>query len=366
MNFLIGIVPTILVLGILILIHELGHFIACRLTGVRVEKFSIGFGPEIFRIQGKETCYVISLLPFGGYVKPAGESASEISAEGPRPDEYLGASIPKRIFIVVAGVAMNYLLSFFLFFTIFVAGRPVPLAQVGGFVKGYPAESSGLVRGDRITAVGSVKVNTWEELTQTLSSLQDSKVELEIARQKETKRLSLPLRVEEVQDIFGKPHRVARLGIIPDSEVHRTERLSLVPALREAFLTEVHLTALTYQSIFYLATGRLSLKTVSGPIGIMAMTGTAAKMGAIYLLHLTAVLGISLAVINLLPIPALDGGHFLFLLIEAVQRKRVSMEFQERVTQIGFAFLMVLMVLVLYNDLVNLQVIDRVKAVFSH
>lgn len=366
MNFLIGFVPTILVLGILILIHELGHFIACRLTGVRVEKFSIGFGPEIFHVQGNQTRYAVSLFPFGGFVKPAGESASEIGVGGPRPDEYLGASIPKRIFIVIAGVAMNYLLSFFLFVTIFVMGRPIPLAQVGGFVKGYPAESSGLVRGDRIIAVGTARVSTWEDLTQTLNALKDSQVELEIQRQNEIKKLRVPLRVEEIRDIFGKSHQVARLGIIPDTDAHRTERLSLLPALREAFLTEIHLTVLTYQSIFYLATGRLSLKTVSGPIGIMAMTGTAAKMGAVYLLHLTAVLGISLAVINLLPIPALDGGHFLFLLIEAIQRRRVSLEFQERLTQIGFAFLMLLMVLVLYNDLINLQVIDRVKAVFSH
>jgi regulator of sigma E protease len=172
--------------------------------------------------------------------------------------------------------------------------------------------------------------------------------------------------LEEVKDVFGKSHLLARLGIVPDPEATRTERLAPFAAFREALLTELHLTGMTYQAVYYLATGQLSFKTVSGPLGIMVMTGTAAKMGLIYLLHLTAVLGISLAVINLLPIPALDGGHLIFLLIEALRGKGVSLEFQERLTQVGFALLMILMVFVLYNDLMNLQVFDRVKQVFAH
>lgn len=365
MGFLFGLIPTLVVLGILILIHEWGHFIACRLSKVRVEKFSIGFGPELFRFQGKETRYVISLFPFGGYVKPSGESLSEIEGEIPRPYDYLAAPVWKRIFIVIAGVGMNYLLSFVLFVTIFLMGRPVPLAQIGGFVEGYPAGSSGLMKGDHVTALAGTPVDSWEDLTESLSRMAASEVELEIRRGNKIKRVRVPLRVESVKDIFGQTHQVSRLGILPDREAFQIEKLPLIPALGQALVTECRLTAMTYKAIFYLVTGRLSLKTVSGPIGIMAMTGAAAKMGIIYLLHLTAVLGISLAVINLLPVPALDGGHLVFLLIEGVLGKRVSLQFQERATQVGFALLMVLMVLVLYNDLLNLQVIERVKAAFG-
>lgn len=361
MSFLAGLIPTLIVLGILILIHEWGHFIACRLSGVRVEKFSIGFGPELFHIQGKETRYVVSVLPVGGYVKPAGESLSELGAEGPRPTDYLGASVAKRIFIVVSGVLMNYLLAFVLFTAIYRMGRPVPLAQIGGFVAGYPAEASGLAKGDRIVAVGETPVESWEALTTALGRSEGPEVELQVLRRNRTFTREVPVRDESVKDVFGETHVVRRIGILPDAEAYQLERLSLFPALREAFVTEVHLSVMTYQAIFYLVTGRLSLRTVSGPIGIMAMTGTAAKMGPIYVLHLTAILSISLAVINLLPIPALDGGHLLFLFIEVLQRRRVSLEFQERATQVGFVLLMALMAFVIYNDLANLQVFDRLK-----
>lgn len=361
MNFLTGLIPTLIVLGILILVHEWGHFIACRLTGVRVEKFSIGFGPEVIHFQRNQTRYAISLFPLGGFVKPSGESISEIEGGSPRPYDFLAASVKKRIFIVTAGVAMNYLLSFVLFFTIFLLGRPVPLAQIGGFVEGYPASSSGLMKRDRIVAVGKVPVHSWEDLTEALSRVSTPQVELEVRRGNRIERLRIPLRVETVKDIFGETHPIHRLGVKPDPEAVETEKLLLIPAFREAFLTEVHLTGMTYRAFYYLVTGRLSLKSISGPVGIMTMTGIAAKMGAIYVLHLTAVLGISLAVINLLPIPALDGGHLIFLLIEMIQGRSVNFEFQERATQVGFALLMILMVFVLYNDLINLQVFDHLK-----
>ena len=365
MNFLFDLIPTLVVLGLLILVHEFGHFLACRVSKVRVEKFSIGFGPEILHFQGKETRYAVSLFPFGGFVKPAGESLSEIEGEKPRPGDYLAASVGKRIFIVVAGVLMNYFLSFVLFVVIFLAGRPVPLAQVGGFVEGYPAESSGLLKGDRITALNGNSVHSWEDLTEALSRITPPTVELGIMRKNEILMIQTAVRVESVKDVFGKVHELPRLGILPDRAAFETERLSFFPAVKEAFLTEWHLTVMTYKALFYLAIGRVSFKTISGPIGIMALTGAAAKMGFVYLLHLTAVLGISLAVINLMPIPALDGGHFAFLLIEAVQRRRVSLQFQERATQVGFALLMLLMVFVLFNDLVNLNVVERVKAAFG-
>lgn len=363
MNFLLNLVPTLIVLGVLILVHEWGHFIACRISGVRVEKFSIGFGPEIFSIQGKETRYTISLFPLGGFVKPAGESVSEISGT-PRPDDYLSAPLLKKIFIVVSGVGMNYALSFVLFILIFLSGRPVPLSQVGGFVKNYPAESSGLQVGDRILSLNARPVRTWEEMTAALSNLTITPARLQVSRNASVHVVEIPVKLESVQDVFGETHQVGRLGILPDPGAFEIEKLGMLQAITEAALTEYHLTLMTYKAFFYLATGRLSMKTLSGPIGIMTMTGSAAKKGIVHVLHLMAVLGISLAVINLLPIPALDGGHLLFLLIEGALGRKVSLQFQEKAAQIGFVLLMLLMGFVIYNDLVNLQVLDRVQSFF--
>ncbi len=365
MNFLFGLLPTAIVLGILILVHEFGHFIACRLSGVRVEKFSIGFGPKLLSLKGKETEYAISLFPFGGYVKPSGESASELEGGQLRPYDYLAAPVWKRIFIVAAGVLMNYVLSFVLFAAIYMIGRPVPLAQIGEFVKDYPAEASGLKKGDRVVTLEGAPVKLWADLTEKLNQVSREEVTLQVVREGKELSIRVPVRLEPIKDVFGKTHVLPRVGILPDQEAFEIEKLPFPTAIREAFITEVNLAVMTYKGLFYLVSGRLSLKTISGPIGIMAMTGTAAKLGIVYLLHLTAVLGISLAVINLLPIPALDGGHLVFLIIEAVRGKQVSLKFQERVTQIGFTFLMILMVLVLYNDIVNLQVFDRIKAVFG-
>ncbi len=366
MNFLISLIPTVLVLGILILIHELGHFIACRLTGVKVEKFSIGFGPEILHWQGRQTRYAISLLPLGGFVKPAGESASELTESGPKPGDYLAAPLGSRIFIVVAGVLMNYLLAFVLFALIFMMGRPVPGTRIGGFVEDYPAIQSELKEGDRIIQLNGIDVHTWVQLTDAIQHAPPG--ELAILVQRETNQgrirevaIRLAPKVETVKDIFSQDMEVRRLGIMPHPEAYEFERFGFIESLKRAWQTESYLTIMTHKALFYLLLGKLSLKTLAGPIGIVAMTGSAAQLGLPYVLQLTAILSVSLAVINLLPIPALDGGHLLFLLIEGIRRKSVSLEVQERATQVGFVLLMALMVFIIFNDLVNIQAFDKIK-----
>jgi regulator of sigma E protease len=365
MSFLASILPSLIVLGILIIIHEFGHFIACRMTGVDVEKFSIGFGPEIISWQGKKTRYAVSLFPLGGFVKPAGESVSELDSAGPRPGDYLAAPLWARILIVVAGVAMNYLLAYILFFAIFVTGRPIPGTTVQSFVEGYPAAESGMKEGDEIIRLAGRDVATWKELTESLEQAPEGELEVLVRRGADTVTLNMTPKSEIVPDLFGQKHKVRRIGIAPDPKASKFEKYPVIEALKVAWETEVFLTAMTHKAIFYLIMGKLSVKTVSGPIGIITMTGTAAQLGLPYVLQLTATLSISLAVINLLPIPALDGGHLLFLLIEAVSRRRVSLKVQERATQVGFVLLLTLMVFIVYNDIVNLDVISRIKGLFG-
>ena len=365
MHFLSSLLPALIVLGLLIIIHEFGHFLACRLTGVRVEKFSIGFGPEILNWQGPQTRYVVSLLPLGGFVKPAGETVSETDASGPKPGDYLAAPILARIFIVCAGVAMNYLLAFVLFTAIFLMGRPVPGTTVGGFMKGYPAETSGLAPGDQITALNGKKVDTWKDLTDLIEVSPEAPLELTVERNSQKLSLQITPKTESGKDLFGHPAQVKRLGIMPDPKANRFEKYGITESLKAAWETEWFLTSMTHKAIFYMMLGKLSMKSLSGPIGIVTMTGSALHLGLPYILQLTATLSISLAVINLFPVPALDGGHLLFLLIEVVRRKRVSLEFQERATQVGFFLLLTLMVFIIYNDLVNVDAFDRVRGILS-
>jgi len=159
-HFLLQIVPTLLILGVLIAIHELGHFIACRLSGVGVQKFSIGFGPELFSFQGKRTRYSLSLIPIGGFVKPQGETEEDVKTRGKGEVEgdYLSAIVWRRIFIVVSGVAMNYLFAYLIFVMVLCMGRSITSAKIGKMIDGYPAQKSGLMLGDVVTRLNGKSV----------------------------------------------------------------------------------------------------------------------------------------------------------------------------------------------------------------
>lgn len=364
MSFLTSVLPAAVVLGVLIVIHEFGHFMACRLTGVKVEKFSIGFGPVIFSWKSKETEYVLSLLPLGGFVKPAGESFSETGPEGPKKGDYLAAPLFSRIIIVTAGVFMNYVLAYVLFTAIFTMGRPVPGTTIATFVDGYPAKTSGLEKGDTITRINGASVSTWRDLMSALDSASDGVLQVAVLRQGNPKNFTVTPKTEDMKDIFGKHVKVRRLGITPDAAASKFEKYSFLESLKISWDTVVTMASTTYQALFYLAIGKLSLKTISGPIGIVTMAGSAVHLGLPYVLQLMASLSVSLAVINLLPIPALDGGHLLFLLLEGIIRKPISLKAQERATQVGFYLLLSLMVFVIYNDMVNLEVVHKIKSIF--
>lgn len=365
MHILLQIIPTIIVLGLLIFIHELGHFIACRMTGVKVEKFSIGFGPEIFAWQGKETKYVISIIPFGGFVKPQGESVEELGGEAhPREGDYLKAPILSRIIIVVAGAFMNYLLAFVLFAFIFMVGKPTISNKVGDFVEGYPAKESGLQKGDEIIAINGTQVANWMELTEKIMDNEKSSIDLDVLRNGKTEHIKISPKVEQGKDAFGDVHRMNRIGVMPAQE-YTYEKYGFLKSAQKGWDVLWETTRMTYKALWRLVTGRLSLKMLSGPIGIVVITGKAAELGIVYLLQLTALISATLAIFNLLPFPALDGGHLLFLTLEAIFRRPVSLRIQERLTQIGFVLLMALMVVVMYNDLLNLQFFDKIKHVFS-
>ena len=366
---LTSILPALFVFGVLIIVHEFGHFIACRFSKVRVEKFSIGFGPELLHWQSGETRFSISLFPLGGFVSPAGEEASKVGPEGPKPGDFLAAPVLSRMFIIVSGVAMNYVLAFLVFWAVFMIGRPLPGTVVGGFVKGYPAAASLLKENDKILKVNDQVVVSWKDILEKFDTTTGAMIKLNIERPRananpEFLTIQIKPKVENARDLFGKNVQLRRVGITPDPKVFITEKYTAFPALIKAWDVEVFHTVMTHKALFYLISGQLSPKNLMGPLGIMQMSGQAAKAGIATILQLLALLSVSLAVINLFPFPALDGGHLVFLLIELVTRKRVSPVWQERITTGGFILLMALMVFVLYNDFVNLSILQKLQHLF--
>jgi len=359
MGFVAQILPAVIVLGILIFIHELGHFLACRFTGVRVDKFSIGFGPEIFSFQGRETRYVISLIPLGGFVKPSGEAPEDIPEKGLRPYDFLAQGPGKKFIIAIAGVLMNFILAYLIFSGIFMVGNPVLKSTVGGFVDGYPAQTSGLEAGDLIREVNGTPVSTWNELTAKIIEVGNVPLLLAVDRKGESRTLEVLPKVESVTDAFGKKRELSRIGILPGRD-YRIEKYPPREAMVKGGETVLMFTGLTFKAIGYLVTGKLSLKALTGPIGIVAVTSETAKRGMVHIFQLMALLSVSLAVFNLLPFPPLDGGLMVFILIEAVRRKALSFQFQEMITKAGFALLLLLMAAVMYNDLVQIGFFGKI------
>lgn len=344
-------------LSLIILVHEWGHFVVARLVGVKVERFSLGFGPRLLGFIRGGTEYVVSLFPFGGYVKMAGESADE---RPPKPWEYRARSIWERILIVGAGPGINYLVGYLLFLFIFIVGVPDLTTRVGQILEGYPAARAGLQMGDRILSINGQPMKNWEEVTKAIHSQTQSMV-LTVERQKgESFELPIEPQVQEAKNLLGVTIRIGMIGIGPSDEVE-IRRYSVPQAFALAGQRIWMLTSLTLQAFWRLLTGGMSIKeSVTGPIGIFYLTSAVAEQGVISLLQLIAILSTSLGLFNLLPIPVLDGGHIAFLFLERLKGKPVSLRAQEMMTRVGFGLLVALLVVVTYNDLIKFKVVDRI------
>lgn len=367
MEFLLKIwdlIPALVVLGILVFIHELGHFLACRHVGVRVEKFSIGFGPEILVYQGKETRYALSLIPLGGFVKPSGESLEDAGGKAIQPYDFLAKPAYQRFYIAIAGVMMNFFLAFALFSAVYCMGKPVLNAKIGGFVENFPAVASALQKNDTIHSVNGQIVKNWNELIRQINQAAGNTLRLEVSQNGATRTVDILPKIEEQKDIFGKTQKVARLGILPADE-YIVEKYGLLKSLARGAETTVQTSAMTFKAIGYLLTGRMSVKAMTGPIGIFAITSETAKRGLVHVFQLAAFLSVSLAVFNFIPMPPLDGGLMLFLLYEMTFRKEMNLKAQDLITKSGVALLLLLMLVVVFNDLASIGLIGRIQALFS-
>ena len=349
---MIAILIFILILSLLIIVHEFGHFIAARINGVRVEQFSLGFGPLIFKTKKGDTEYNLNLIPLGGYVKMAGDNQAEYQG---KKDEYFAKTPGKRFQIIFFGPFLNYILGFLFFWLIFFMGYPSLTSKVGGLIDGYGAKVAGLQVGDKILAVDGVKVDIWEDLQQAIRERKiRSNVSLEVLRDHQELKFNIPIKDKVLNDQLGEKRVLGIIGISPFDEIIEVKHGFLESAYL-GFKKTINLTGMTYTGLLRLVSGKMSMRdSMTGPLGIFFITSQAAKLGLIAVMHLIAVLNVSLAIFNLLPLPILDGGHLFLLGLEKLRKKALGAKTEEIINNVGFSLMITLVLLVTYNDILRL------------
>lgn len=343
---MLTIVATIFVIGILVLVHELGHFVTAKATGMRVDEFAIGFGPKLFSVTKGETVYSLRAIPLGGFTDIAGMDPEDNDA-GERG--YCRRPIWARMIVILAGVFMNFILPIFIFFGIyFVSGvsEPNPEPVLGSIIAGKPAETAGLQEGDRVIAINGESVATWKEFS---TRIQGSEAGVPLTLSLERGGEELSATVTPQKDAASGRNVVGVMSSVLHYDVGFFESISLAVS---------HTGAIIYMMAdgIYRIILEMSGAGLAGPIGVAQMAGEVAEMGILPLLSFTAFLSINLAIINLFPIPALDGGHFLTLCVEAVRGKPLSSRALGYAQRAGIALLVTLMLFATANDILRVFV----------
>ncbi len=348
-NVFYSIVPALLGLGILIVVHELGHFLLAKKTGVGVSTFSIGFGPKLFGKKIGETEYMVSAFPLGGYVKMVGEDPEEKVKEVDIQKSFSHQGIAKRLAIVAAGPLSNLLLAVFIFAWIFMFyGIPVLTTRVGGVEPNSPAARAGIQKGDRIVSLDGRAVKTWDELSARIKESQGRTLNLRLQRDNREIEVAVqPIR-REGKDVFQEKTENWIIGIASEISIEKSNPWL---AIGEAFYKTGESSVLTLVAIFKMIKGEVSPKNLGGPLLIAQMAGQQAREGVGSFFFFVAILSVNLGVLNLLPIPVLDGGHLFFFLLEGILGRPVELKHRERAQQIGVFILILVMIYAFYNDI---------------
>jgi regulator of sigma E protease len=352
-----SIIAFVIVLGVLIFFHELGHFLFARLFGVGVEKFSLGFGPKVVGKKIGMTEYLISAIPLGGYVKMVGEEPDGNLLPEEIPFSFTHKHIFKKIVIVAAGPVFNLLLTIAIFFGLFsFYGMLVLKPVVGSVGEGTPADIAGLQKGDLIEAINGVPVDSWEKMAELVSTCNGEELEVNVRRGDSALVVKLTPELQITKNLFGEDVERYLIGIVSSGKVFRRP-LNLGQAAVESVAQTWEISKLTVLGIVKMIQGTISAKdNLGGPIQIAQMAGDFYKEGVPNFLSFIAFLSVTLAILNFLPIPVLDGGHIFFFVIEAVTGRPLNLKFREISQQIGIAVLVMLMIFAFYNDITRIVV----------
>ncbi len=347
----VSIFSLIIVLGVLIFFHELGHFLVARLLGVGVEKFSLGFGPKLIGKKIGITEYQISAIPLGGYVKMVGESPDSELDPSEIPISFTHKHVLKRILIVAAGPFFNILLAMIIFFGIFqISGLLILKPGIGDVDEGSPAYIAGLKKNDLVVSIDGVDISSWEDMANTIMASKGKTLAISVLRGDMVITKNVTPEVKKVKNLFNEDVDRYVIGVTASGEVFKKD-LNFFQAVSESVNQTYQITALTIKGVVKLFQGTVSPKTLGGPIMIAQIAGQQAKEGVVNLIFFIALISINLAILNFLPIPVLDGGHLLFFFIEAVKGSPVSVKVREISQQAGIFVLILLMIYVFYNDI---------------
>ena len=341
---ILTIAAAVFVFGLLVLVHEFGHFITAKMTGMRVDEFAIGFGPKIISKRRGETVYSLRAIPLGGFNDIAGMEP-ENNPAGERG--FCAKPVLSRMIVILAGATMNFILPVVLFFTIYATlgiAQPATEPVIGGIIEGMSAEKAGLKEGDEILSVNGQAVATWKEFTDKLRTIDEGQnILLEFKRGDEVSKVT-------VSPTYNKQEQRVLVGV-QSSIVY--EKKSVLESFTLAIDHTKEITVMMIDSIIMLFQEPEQTENLAGPIGIVQMSGQVAERGFIPLLNFAALLSINLGIINLLPVPVLDGGHFVNLFIEAVRGKPLGSKAVAYTQRVGITLLIMLMLFATKNDLVR-------------
>ncbi|MSO97815.1 MAG: RIP metalloprotease RseP [Rhodospirillaceae bacterium] len=364
-------VSFLVTLSIVVFVHEFGHFIIARRNGVRCESFSIGFGPELFGFNDKHgTRWKFSAIPLGGYVKMFGEGETMLVVEGggqvadAEPREltaeekavsFKHKSLLQRAAIVFAGPAANFVFAILVFWVVFLlAGRPITEPIIGQVVAGSAAEKAGFLPGDKILSVDGTTVERFEDIQRIVAMAHGAPMSFDVEREGAELSIEAQPRIIDDTDGFGNATKRALLGISASGEKRRIEQPGLVQALGWSIGQTYTVVDSTFVAIGQMINGQRGTEDLGGPIRIAKYSGQAARSGWGNFVIFMAILSVNLGLINLFPVPLLDGGHLLFYAIEAVCGRPLPERIQEWGLRIGLALVLLLMVFVTWNDIVQL------------
>ena len=346
--------PFAVVLGIMVFFHELGHFLVAKYFGVKVLKFALGFGPIIVAKEVGETEYSIRYVPLGGFVKMLGED--EETQELPPEDATRSFSNKhplKRMAIAAAGPLFNLVLAGFLYWGLFFfSGSYVNSTEIGQVTPDTPASRAGLLKGDIIRSIQGRTIEDWHEIKEIVFDKAGIPLKMTVERGDELVTVTV-IPEETTQEAFGQKIKVALIGVVSSGKFTKIE-FSLWGAMKEAATETWDWIVRICKFIAKLFTGALSINMVGGPILIGQMTGQAAQVGLLALISLMAAISINLGILNLFPIPILDGGLIIFLFVELLLGKPISIKKRELAQKVGLSLLIILMAVVFYNDILRL------------
>jgi regulator of sigma E protease len=338
---LLTIAAFVFVLGVLVFVHELGHFLMARRIGVRVITFSLGFGPKVFAFRRGDTEYRVSAIPLGGYVNMAGETPDDPRTA--RPDEFLSKTRWQRFQVLIMGPVMNILLAVVLMWVVLTQAASVPV--VNHVLAGEAAERGGLRAGDILLAVNGQTITRVSQVTEVVARYPEQKVVVTVQRGSVR------------QDLEVTPRRQGQTGYV--GLEFKTVRPGPVTAAKMSLQLNYEASKQILQTLVGLFTGDTSPRQLMGPVAIAQESGKSARLGWVALLGLMSMISLNLGILNLLPIPVLDGGHIFILALEGLARRAFSIRVKESLLLAGFAVLMALMVTVIYNDLTRIASVRR-------